>query len=192
MATLAVTLAYLAGCVPTGLLLTRRIGVDLRNVGSGNIGATNVSRAAGIRLGILTLVGDALKGALPTAAAKVLGASDALVAAVAVATVVGHVFPITLGLRGGKGVATALGTLLVVSPPMAAVAATVFVASVAWTRRVSVGSLAAAIATPIGLLLLGAPRPHAVGMVLVATLIVVRHRENLGRLLDGTEPRIHA
>jgi glycerol-3-phosphate acyltransferase PlsY len=187
---LAVTLAYLAGCVPTGLLLARRVGVDIRRVGSGNIGATNVSRAAGIRLGLLTLLGDALKGALPTAAAGMLGGSDALVAAVAVATVVGHVFPITLGLRGGKGVATALGTLVVSAPYVAAAAVGLFALALAITRRVSVGSLAAAIAVPFLLVFGGAGRPLVVAMAVVASLILVRHRENIGRLIDGTEPRI--
>lgn len=190
MGTLAVTLAYLVGCIPIGLLLTRRVGIDVRAVGSGNIGATNVSRAAGARLGLLTLVGDALKGALPTATAQALGASDGLVAAVMIATVVGHVFPITLGLRGGKGVATALGTVIVSSPLTAAAAVGLFTILVASTRRVSVGSLGASIAVPIALVLLGAPRPHAIAMTAVAVLIILRHRDNLVRLVDGTEPRI--
>lgn len=189
MGALAVALAYLAGCIPTGLLLTRRIGLDVRRVGSGNIGATNVTRAAGLRLGTLTLLGDASKGAVPTAAAALLGAPDGLVAAVAVATVVGHVFPITLGLRGGKGVATAAGVLAVLAPPIAAAATVLFALAVALTRRVSVGSLTASLAAPLALALAGAPRAHVVGMGVIAALIVVRHRENLGRLVDGSEPR---
>jgi len=187
---LAVALAYLAGCIPTGLLLTRRAGVDVRSVGSGNIGATNVSRAAGMRLGFLTLIGDALKGAVPTAAAQALGASDALVATIAAATVVGHVFPITLGLRGGKGVATALGALIVSAPVVAATVVGIFAIAVGLTRRVSIGSLVASGAVPPILLLVGEPRSLVVGMGFVAVLIAIRHRENLGRIIAGTEPTI--
>jgi glycerol-3-phosphate acyltransferase PlsY len=190
VAALAVTLAYLAGCIPTGLLLARRAGIDVRRVGSGNIGATNVTRAVGPRLGVLTLVGDALKGALPVALAGAAGATPGLVAMVAVACVLGHVFPVTLGFRGGKGVATGLGVLVVLAPAVAAAAVVLFAACVAVTRRVSVGSLVASIAAPAILTLTGGPRPHVVAMALVAVLIVVRHRENLVRLLDGTEPRI--
>lgn len=189
MGTVAVTLAYLVGCIPTGLLLTRRAGIDVRTVGSGNIGATNVTRAAGRRLGLLTLLGDALKGAVPTAVAVALGATDALVASVAVATVVGHVFPITLGLRGGKGVATALGALLVLSPVVALAATVLFAGLFGATRRVSVGSLGAAVATPVALVLGHAPRAHVIGMLVVGLLILLRHRENIARLVEGTEPR---
>lgn len=192
MAALAVTLAYLAGCIPTGLLLARRAGVDVRRVGSHNIGATNVTRTVGVRLGLLTLAGDALKGALPVALAGAAGATPGLVGAVGVACVVGHVFPVTLGFRGGKGVATGLGVLVVIAPVVAACAVVLFSACVALTRRVSVGSLVASIAAPPILMLAGGSRPLVVAMAVVSALVVVRHRENLVRLLDGTEPRIGA
>jgi glycerol-3-phosphate acyltransferase PlsY len=190
MTVAAIVLAYLAGCFPTGLLLTRRIGIDVRHVGSGNIGATNVTRAAGRRLGALTLLGDALKGALPPVLAGWLGAPSGVVVATGVAAVTGHTYPITLGFRGGKGVATAFGMLLALAPVVALASAGTFAATVYASRRVSVGSLVAALSAPLFMVVAGSNGSAVVGMVAASVLVLVRHRDNLGRLLDGTEPRL--
>ncbi len=185
-----VALGYVCGLFPTGVLLTRRRGIDVRRAGSGNVGATNVLRTAGPALGLLTLVGDAAKGALPVALARLAAVEPWVPAAVAVAAVAGHVFPATSGFRGGKGVATAFGTLLCLAPIATGVAAAVFGLAVATTRRVSVGSLAAAAVVPAVLALVGDP-PSVVGAGAAVALIVwIRHAENLGRLVAGTEPRV--
>ena len=190
MAALLVAFGYLAGSIPTGVLIANRVGIDLRRVGSGNIGATNVTRAAGTRLGLFTLLGDAMKGAIPTALATWLDVGAGVTATVAVAAVAGHVFPVMLGFRGGKGVATALGVLVVLAPLVAGAVTLVFALVEAASRWVSLGSLVATMLTPALLALLGAPTAHVLAMAAVAVLVVLRHRENLERLLEGSEPKI--
>src|SRR6185369_15284983 len=148
MALVLVVLGYLAGCVPSGLLLGRRAGIDVRRHGSGNIGATNVARSAGALLGLATLVADAAKGALPVLVAGVLDGRPAVATAAGVAAFVGHVFPVTLRFAGGKGVATAVGVLLVIAPLALVCALVVFALTFLLTRYVSLGSVLAAIAVP--------------------------------------------
>ena len=189
LALLLVVLSYLLGSVPVGLLLGRLAGVDVRGRGSGNIGAANVARSAGARLGLATLVADVAKGAIPVLAARALGSDTALVATAGVAAFLGHCFPMTLRFAGGKGVATALGAIVTLAPYVALAAVAVFVAAFAVTRRVSVGSALGAIATPAAALLLGEPRAVTVACAVMAVVIVVRHLDNLGRLRRGTEPR---
>jgi glycerol-3-phosphate acyltransferase PlsY len=190
MATLLIFVAYLLGSIPTGLLLARRAGIDPRRSGSGNIGATNVARSAGVRIGLATLAGDATKGALPVMAARWLGLGEPLAASAGVAAVIGHVAPIGLRFRGGKGVATALGALSVLAPWTAAACVAVF-AGVAWRHRlVSLASILATITAPAVLLATGAPAGTTTAMAVVAVLIVLRHHENLRRLMAGTEPRL--
>jgi glycerol-3-phosphate acyltransferase PlsY len=190
MATLLIFVAYLLGSIPTGLLLARRAGIDPRRSGSGNIGATNVARSAGVRIGLATLAGDATKGALPVMAARWLGLGEPLAASAGVAAVIGHIAPIGLRFRGGKGVATALGALSVLAPWTAAACVAVF-AGVAWRHRlVSLASILATITAPAVLLATGAPAATTTAMAVVAILIVLRHHENLRRLMAGTEPRL--
>jgi glycerol-3-phosphate acyltransferase PlsY len=190
MATLLIFVAYLLGSIPTGLLLARRAGIDPRRSGSGNIGATNVARSAGVRIGLATLAGDATKGALPVMAARWLGLGEPLAASAGVAAVIGHIAPIGLRFRGGKGVATALGALSVLAPWTAAACVAVF-AGVAWRHRlVSLASILATITAPAVLLATGAPAGTTTAMAVVAVLIVLRHHENLRRLMAGTEPRL--
>jgi glycerol-3-phosphate acyltransferase PlsY len=190
MATLLIFVAYLLGSIPTGLLLARRAGIDPRRSGSGNIGATNVARSAGVRIGLATLAGDATKGALPVMTARWLGLGEPLAASAGVAAVIGHVAPIGLRFRGGKGVATALGALSVLAPWTAAACVAVF-AGVAWRHRlVSLASILATITAPAVLLATGAPAATTTAMAVVAILIVLRHHENLRRLMAGTEPRL--
>ncbi|WP_342379279.1 glycerol-3-phosphate 1-O-acyltransferase PlsY [Myxococcus stipitatus] len=186
-----VLLGYLAGSIPFGVLLTRWLrGVDVRQGGSGNIGATNVTRVAGKKLGALVLVLDALKGALPVALAVRLVPGQPLVhVMVGVAAVLGHVYPVWLKLHGGKGVATALGVLLVLAPWAALAAGTAFIAIFLVSRVSSLGSLFAG-ATAVGTTACTAPEPEYTG--LSAFLFVVMlwtHRSNIGRLLRRTERR---
>ncbi|TWJ32469.1 glycerol-3-phosphate 1-O-acyltransferase PlsY [Geobacter argillaceus] len=184
--------AYLLGSIPTGLLLAKAAGVDIRAAGSGNIGATNVYRTLGRTVGVLTLVGDCLKGLLPVLAARYLGLTDAWIAAAGLAAFLGHVYTVFLGFKGGKGVATALGVFLGVSPLAVLGALAIFVLLVWKWRYISLGSISAAAAMPILVALLDR-RPELVGMtVVVAALVIWKHRENIGRLRDGTENRFKA
>ncbi len=184
--------AYLLGSVPTGLLLAKAVGVDIRATGSGNIGATNVYRTLGRTVGVLTLVGDCLKGLLPILAARYLGLTDAWVAAAGLAAFLGHVYTVFLGFKGGKGVATALGVFLGVSPLAVLFAVAIFALLVWKWRYISLGSISAAAAMPILVALLDR-RPLLVGMtVVVAALVIWKHRENIGRLRAGTENRFKA
>jgi glycerol-3-phosphate acyltransferase PlsY len=187
--------AYALGSIPWGLVLTRRFtSVDIRSAGSGNIGATNVRRTAGALLGLLTLILDILKGYLPTAAAVALSGGpwqEAYAASVAMAAFLGHLYPLYMrGSGGGKGVATAGGCTAALSPTAAGWAVLVFLALVLGTRRVSVGSLAAAAVLPTALWAATGSAVLAVAGGLMAACIILRHRENIRRLLSGREPRL--
>jgi len=195
-----VLVAYAVGSIPWGLLIGRLNGVDIREHGSGNIGATNVRRVLGKRWGLACFVLDVLKGLLPVVAARAWcgsgdGAADLVPALCAAAAVAGHVWPFTLGFKGGKGVATTIGAVLAIAP------ASVLVASVTWGavffawRYVSLASICAALMLPVSAIVLRAADLVQVTtaafllLVLLAALIVVRHRSNLGRLLRGEEYR---
>ena len=189
--------AYLVGSVPFSYLIVRRLQHrDIRTLGSGNPGATNVLRAAGRRPAAAALVLDLLKGVAPVVAARQGGVPDPILGGVAVAAVAGHVFPVFLGFRGGKGVATAAGALGALAPLVAAAASLVFLLVVTATRYVSLGSIAAAALFPALVLLFGAlgwipGGPWTVAAaVAIAALVVGRHRGNLRRLLAGTEPKL--
>jgi glycerol-3-phosphate acyltransferase PlsY len=181
--------AYLLGSIPTGLLVARARGVDIRAVGSGNIGATNVARAVGKRLGLLVLVLDALKGFGPTFAASRLLPAEAA-CAVGLATIVGHVFPVWLRFRGGKGVATGLGVFLALAPLAAAIAVAGYAAVVAATRISSLGSLVGTTLLLGGMVATGRPPPVLVLGGVAWVLIVVKHRGNVRRLIRGEESRV--
>ena len=187
-------LIYLVAAVPTGVVLTRLMGLeDVRSKGSGNIGATNVYRVAGKLPGILTLLGDILKGFLPLLAVKYWLAPTPLQLGVAgVVAIVGHCYPVYLRFKGGKGVATALGIFLVLDPPALLGGGLAFLAAVALTRYISLGSVLAAIAVPLFTLLFGRPLPMVLSACVIGALIVWRHRDNLQRLLKGTENRFGA
>lgn len=181
--------AYLLGSIPTGLLLAKAAGVDIRNSGSGNIGATNVYRTLGRSVGILTLVGDCLKGVIPVVAAAYLGMSDNWIAAVGLAAFLGHIYTVFLGFKGGKGVATALGVFLAVSP--AAVGAVLFIfVIVVWKwRYISLGSITAAMAMPGMVAVFDSRQPVVIMTVIIALLVAWKHKENIKRLKDGTESK---
>ena len=186
----AAAFGYLLGSIPFGLILTRLAGTqDLRSVGSGNIGATNVLRTGHKGLAAATLLGDALKGTVAVLVAGSFGAPAALAAAVG--AFAGHIAPVWLGFRGGKGVATYLGTLAGVAWPAAVAFAALWLGCAFATRYSSASALVATAASPLVLLLLGLPAAAAV----FAGLTVVlwwKHRENLARLRTGTAGRIGA
>ena len=184
--------AYLLGSIPTGLLLGKLYGIDVRNEGSGNIGATNLYRTVGRKVGIWTLLGDCLKGFLPVMLAWQLGLGEPLQAAVALAAFCGHVFSIFLRFKGGKGVATALGVYLALAPLAVLGALLVFVALGAVWRYISLGSIVAAAVMPLIIFL----RPHSnellLATVLISLIVIVKHHANISRLLAGTESKFKA
>jgi glycerol-3-phosphate acyltransferase PlsY len=217
-----IAIAYLLGSIPFGYLIVRaKQGTDVRQTGSGGTGATNVSRRAGKAAGVITLVLDALKGAAAVAIAKVILGLPVLVsgyagsrvqalsahtglnlqdpnwwvAAAAIAVIVGHIFPVWLGFRGGKGVATGVGVFLVLAPTAVALAGAIFLVIVLATRYVSLGSIVAVATIPLFVLLQNLIRPSGefASMMTAATagaaLIIFAHRENIGRLIQGTESR---
>ena len=195
---LSIIAAYLIGSIPFGYLIVRaRGGGDVRETGSGGTGATNVTRRAGKSAGVLTLVLDAAKGALVALVARWLLAPDFCVnkwvAAAAIAVVVGHVFPVWLKFRGGKGVATGLGVFLSLTPGAVALAALVFIAVVWATRYVSLGSIMATATLPVFVWFLNDEGQAAAPVMAVAAvsgaLIIFMHRANIGRLLNGTESK---
>jgi len=185
-----IAIAYLCGSIPTGVWLARRRGVDPRDIGSGNIGATNVVRAAGKTAGFLTLTGDTLKGLLPVALATHLGVGEQGRALVALAAFTGHLYPCFLSFQGGKGVAIALGVMLGIAPLSMAVAVPTFFLTVVVTRYVSLGSLLAAAVTPVAVAALGYPHPATLAALVMGIWIAFRHRDNIRRMRFGTEARV--
>jgi len=185
---------YLIAAIPTGVVLSRLMGSeDIREKGSGNIGATNVYRVAGKLAGILTLVGDTLKGFLPLLAYKTwLAPTPTQLGVASTLAIIGHCYPVYLKFKGGKGVATALGIFLVLSPQAVLVALIVFVLAVATTRFISLGSVLAAMSAPLMILMLNHPQPIFLATLFIAILVIWRHRANIRRLLDGTENRFKA
>lgn len=185
---------YLLGSIPFGVLATRLGGAgDIRQVGSGNIGATNVLRTGRRDLALITLIGDGGKGALAVLVAGLAFAWDAgLVALAGGAAFIGHLFPVWLRFRGGKGVATFFGTLLAAAWPAGLLAALTWLAVAFLMRLSSLAALTAAALAPAFVFLTDRPRPFLHLSLVMAVLIFVRHHENIRRLLAGTEPRIGA
>lgn len=182
--------SYLLGSVPTGLVLAGLKGRDPRTMGSGNIGATNVMRAAGKALGIATLLGDIAKGFFPTWLAIYLGQPQWVVAAAGLAAFAGHLFPVYLRFKGGKGIATALGVFLALNYLAVAVLVIVFAAILVGTRYVSLGSLVGTALMPVLLIWMKAPNSYVILSIIMAVLIVIKHRANIARLLSGTENKM--
>jgi len=183
--------AYLLGSIPFGYLIVRgKSGADIRETGSGGTGATNVSRRAGKAAGILTLLLDAAKGSVAVLIAKAFGGDDWVIAAAAIAALVGHIFPVWLGFRGGKGVATGVGIFVVLAPVALLCAGVVFVAIVLLTRYVSLGSITAVVLIPVLVWVQSDSPTLLVAAIVGAALIVFAHRGNIQRLASGTESRI--
>lgn len=209
-----VIIAYVLGSIPFGYLIVRLTqGADVRETGSGGTGATNVSRRAGKAAGVVTLLLDALKGSVAVVVAKtilslpIVGATTQdfatnenafwWLAAAAVAVIVGHIFPVWLRFRGGKGVATGVGVFLMLAPLAVVLAAAIFVLTVRRTRYVSLGSMLAAVSIPVFVVLLHFVWPSKLLLPMLAAacagslLIVFAHRQNIERLLDGAESKFH-
>jgi glycerol-3-phosphate acyltransferase PlsY len=184
--------AYLLGSIPTGLLLGKAYGIDVRKEGSGNIGATNLYRTVGRKVGVMTLIGDCLKGLLPVLAVKYSSLPGEYAAWVGLAAFCGHVFSVFLKFKGGKGVATALGVFLALSPLAVAVALGVFVLLMLIWRYVSLGSISAAAVMPLAVWVLGEGRVVGFVTMIVAVIVIFRHTENIRRLVAGTENRFKA
>jgi glycerol-3-phosphate acyltransferase PlsY len=189
MEIIATLFSYLLGSIPTGYIIGSLAGVDIREVGSGNIGATNVARVVGKKRGLLTLIADVTKGFLPVFVAARLGLSHTAVAVIGIAAFLGHLYPVFLKFHGGKGVATALGVLLALAPMATVVLLAVFGVFAITSRLVSLSSIAAALAAPIVLWFFAYPAIFIAMSAFLAVMIVVRHRGNIQRMLAGTEPR---
>ncbi len=189
---------YLLGSVPTGLILAKLFSkVDPRKIGSKNIGATNIFRTAGKALGILTLIGDMLKGMIPTVIAMHWVITDqwglshhAWIAIAGLTPFLGHIFPIFLGFKGGKGVATALGVYLPISTTSVLIECLIFLGMVWKWRFISLGSITCAITIPILIAFLRSEsQAYFIVSVIIAALILYRHQSNISRLLQGTESK---
>jgi acyl phosphate:glycerol-3-phosphate acyltransferase len=188
---LLIIASYFIGAIPTGVILAKAFaGRDIRQEGSGNIGATNVTRVLGKKVGALTLVGDLLKGFLPVWAGAAVTGSINVACLMGLAAFLGHLFPIYLKFKGGKGVATALGVFLFFSPVVILIEVVVFAASLAIWKYVSLGSMLAAGTMPALLFLLSYPMPVVLLSIIFAILIVIKHSSNIQRLMSGTENKI--
>jgi glycerol-3-phosphate acyltransferase PlsY len=189
--TLGLVIVYLIGSIPVGFLVARVAGgIDIRGKGSGNIGATNVLRTLGPIPAVLTLLGDIAKGYVAVRAAEVLGPEPAWGAAGALLAIVGNCWPVFLRFKGGKGVATALGAFLALTPAAVAVAAMVWIVLVAAFRYVSLACILGSMSLAVGAWILGYAPTYAGTAGCAAALIAWRHHENVRRLLSGTERRL--
>jgi glycerol-3-phosphate acyltransferase PlsY len=186
---LLIVFAYLMGSVPSGYILGKMSGIDVRSVGSGNIGATNVVRALGKGRGALTLFADVAKGYLPVFVGLRLEFDAAVIALVAIAAFLGHLYPLFLNFQGGKGVATTLGALLALAPAATLVLVVVFAVAVLVSRIVSLGAITAAMAAPVALWFFSQSLVFAAMGLFLGAMIILRHRGNIQRLFAGTEPR---
>jgi glycerol-3-phosphate acyltransferase PlsY len=187
----AALIGYGIGSLPLGFLLTRAAaGVDIRRAGSGNVGAANVYRTAGRGLGVVVMLLDMAKGAGSVMTARLLWPHSPDSAALAgLAAIVGHIYPLWLRFRGGKGVAAACGTFAIIAPSATASAAVVFVLTAALTRYISLGSVLATVTVPLVEWLTPGHRPEELAAMAAAVIILFRHRDNLARLARGTERR---
>ena len=189
-ALLVLLLAYLFGSIPAGVLVARTYGVDIRKVGSGNIGATNVLRTLGWGPALVVAFFDVFKGGIAVLLARASGLEDWLLGGVALAAILGHNYSLFLGFKGGKGVATSFGTLLFLDPVLSLWTLPVGVSVMLITRYVSAGSMAGSVAATVLALALGRPPWEVATVFLMAALIFWTHRENLKRLWEGTERRL--
>lgn len=184
--------AYLFGSLPTAFLVVKWVtGTDIRLFGSGNVGGTNAVRAVGLRIGILVTLVDMAKGAVPVLVMHWYDPASRWLALAMLAAVIGHIFPVWLRFRGGKGVATGFGAFLVLSPAVAGAALVLWIAMVAIWRYVALASMVATACFPVVLYLMEHP-PNVVmwAIVGVSVLIVAKHRNNMENLVNGKEPRI--
>ncbi|MEQ8201542.1 MAG: glycerol-3-phosphate 1-O-acyltransferase PlsY [Syntrophomonadaceae bacterium] len=188
---LLVVLSYMIGSIPFSYIFSRFLGgVDIRTRGTGNVGATNVLRAVGIKIAIASLAGDLSKGLLAAWWGSYFG-GPGLGAACSVAVVVGHCWPFILKFRGGKGVASAAGVMFMLFPMIGLMEAVIFFTAVGLSRYVSLGSVSAAVAFPFLVVLTHQPWQYVVMAIIIAAIIVYRHRSNIERLRNGTESKLN-
>src|SRR4029450_10277812 len=186
MEIIAVVFGYLLGSIPFALLLTRRQGIELRNVGSRNPGAANVLRSAGIGPAVAVMLLDAAKGTGAVAGARLMSDDVVVWTSAGLAAIVGHIYPVWCGFRGGKGVAASAGVFALLAPLATAVAVLVFVGPIPAPRFISAGSIAGALALPVAAAVGNQPNPVVAGALLAAAIVLVRHRDNVSRLVAGT------
>ncbi len=182
--------AILLGSVPFGVVIARARGIDLKRVGSGNIGATNVLRTMGKTPALLTLAGDVLKGAIPVLAAKYLTNDPAMEGIVGLAVILGHNFSLFLRFRGGKGVATSIGVLLIYSPYAAVITVLIWLTVLFATRYSSLAAIVSFGLLPISLSLVDYTKEKMIVSCMITALLMIRHVDNINRLIRGKEPRI--
>jgi len=184
--------AYLLGSIPTGMIIARRMGVNLRRVGSGNIGATNVTRALGKGWGAVVLLCDILKGLIPVLVSrKVIGSegwqAEIWLSSTVMAALLGHCFSVFIGFQGGKGVATGFGALVALTPLAAFLALCVWITSFSIYRLSALGAISAAASLPITIFMVYPSRIYLALSLIVAVLIFYTHRENIKRMIEGKE-----
>ena len=182
--------AFLLGSIPFGVVVAKVYGVNLKKVGSGNIGATNVLRAMGKGPALLTLVGDVLKGSLAVVAGRYFLHSASLEGIIGLSAIVGHNFSLFLRFRGGKGVATSIGVLLIYSPKAGVLTVILWLIVMLVTRYSSLGAIVSFGVLPFGIYVLDYTQEKLIISVLIALLLIFRHTDNIKRLLQGTEPKI--
>jgi glycerol-3-phosphate acyltransferase PlsY len=193
MTLLPLILAFIIGSIPTGLLIARAKGIDLRKVGSGNIGTTNVLRAVGKEAALLTLIGDIAKGAVPVLITRALNIGEPgslYEGLVGLAAIVGHDFSIFLRFRGGKGVATSLGVVLSLSPPVGLFTITLWAITAKWTRYSSLSALVSFGLLPLSVYLIDFSQDKVIIAAAITVLLFLRHAGNIKRLLQGTERKM--
>ncbi|MBA2690882.1 MAG: glycerol-3-phosphate 1-O-acyltransferase PlsY [Rubrobacter sp.] len=187
---LLILCGYIFGAIPTGILVGRAFGVDVRSVGSGNIGTANVMRAAGKKAAILTMVGDMLKGIVPVVIARIATDNEWIIASVALAAVIGHCWPIFLGFRGGKGVATGAGTSIGLVPLVGLLMFALWWAVAFFTRYTSLAAIVVMLVSPFAFILTGQSLPYVLYTIFGGAAVIFRHRENAKALLSGTERKV--
>lgn len=183
-------LAYFLGAIPFGVLIARSQKINIREHGSGNIGATNIARTLGKKAGVLTLIGDCAKGFVAVSIASATLDNDIHVAVAALLAFLGHLFPVFLKFKGGKGVATGLGIFLYLMPSATISATVVFAIVMGISRYVSISSIFAALALPLFGVFYQMPATHVYTSAVISTLAILKHHANIRRLLAGTETRL--
>lgn len=187
---IGIIISYLIGSIPTGLLIAKSKGKDLRKIGSGNIGATNVLRALGKEAALFTLLGDAAKGIIPVTAGKFLGWGIAEIGIFGIAAILGHNFSLFLKLKGGKGVATSIGVLLAFSAHAALLTITIWILAAKRTRYSSLSALIAFGLLPLSIYMLDYSKEKMIIGTVITALVFIMHKANIKRLIEGTESKI--
>lgn len=183
-------ISFIIGSIPTGLLIAKAKGIDLRKVGSGNIGATNVLRAVGKEAALFTLLGDIVKGVVPVAIGKSFGFGVFDAGILGISAILGHNFSLFLKFKGGKGVATSIGVLLAFSPHAALFTITLWLLTARWTRYSSLSALIAFGLLPLSIYMLDYSKEKMIIAIAITVLIFIRHMANIKRLIQGTESKI--